>query len=1540
MEKRHREFVKDMVSKIMSKEKMNKRTVEKHASSFDISDPNVVKELTELSIVKVAGYLGREKGKDIKDKFAKIVDLYENQVNLSHRTSQSILLQQYSTPAPIGFLAGIFCELDKLHINGGYAFEPSAGNGLLTIAGNPDRIYVNEIDPVRNSNLKTLGFANVWDRDASKPFIDVKQTFVAVVSNPPFGALDEPISFGNVKIKTLDHLMALRALETMTNDGKAAIIIGGHTEWDNKNRVQAGKNRIFLNYLYHHYKVVDVINIDGKKLYTRQGTGFNVRLLLIDGRKADPSGNVPLKSSSDNVVRTFEELFDRVMKHRKTDIRETELEAQALALELELLELDGLGAPYIPSSEACLTLDTVVPDTMDYEIHSALERVRRAVGGSIDDYVTKKLGYKDRKELCNSLSAEQTDAVALAIYNIEEKEQGMIIGDQTGIGKGRIAAAMIRYAVQNGHKPIFLTEKPNLFSDIYRDLEAIGSAKLFPFIVNSKESKTAIKDNNGTVVYQAPPKTEQDRAFKNLQVPGSYDFVVATYSQFNSPESKPTKPYFLRAIAEGNIIVMDESHNASGSSNTGEFLRGVLKVTKGVVFLSATFAKRPDNMPIYAQKTAMSEANMTNEELIEAITKGGVALQEILSSQLVAEGQMIRRERSFEGIEVNYLTLEDKEQEHSAIADNITAVLRDIISFQKEYIKPEIEELDKIAAAEGEEVELRQGTSQAGVTNTPYFSKIFNVINQMLFSVKAEEVANRAITRLKEGKKPIIAFASTMGSFIEQMGNSGDIINSDFSEVLLKGLNGVMRYTVIDASGERKHKEFNILEFSPEAQQVYNSISNRIGQIATGITISPIDVIIQIIEKAGYSVAEVTGRKYELRFNRKTGMGLIQNRKKINTNDAFREFNNNEVDVLMINQSGSTGASAHAIVTNKVPRSQVKQRVMIVLQPELDINTEVQKRGRINRTGQILPPIYDYVNSAIPAEKRLTMMLQKKLKSLDANTSSNQKQSDKIMNVEDFLNKYGDKVVKEYLEENPEINEILDDPLKSSEEAIEGLAHKVSGRVAVLSTKMQARFYQDISDMYSDLVEYLQQSGEYDLEVEAMDLEAETIGTEIKKIGKGGDSAFGDNTILTKVEANVLKRPFDKKELDNLIADSLKGENPITQKERILFEYNEFVGDSLSTEKKEILKKYEKLLSDASNDKKINKITNAQDRQEAFAEKRAALVEAQNIALDRLEKGYTNRKNYMEGILNFFHVGLGINYPEGSYQNGQVLTKAVFLGFQIDKSKKNPYAPSAVKCRFALASGNKYLAIPASYGKELQAIKGASYGMSYNERNVLENWAELIGNNDKKQRSIRYIVKGNILQAFSDFSGKLISYTTKGGTIEKGILLPEHYEPKESASIIVPIGRTKKILKTMTIGQSFSTAENFGINKQNYGYKLIVPASRKTGGKFYLDNEILALVENGNFHKVSNMMVASMPEENFNALIDILQSKFSQSVTISKEQFKMIEDDIPQRKEKERIVLPERPQMSDKTVNHGNNDLLLLELEAEALALELELLTI
>jgi hypothetical protein len=1539
------QYVQKVIRDLDSGTRHNKKSIEKLAASFGITDKTQVKEFTELAIVLKARILAHL-NESIPDRYFRIVRLYKDQVTLSHRTSQSMLLQQYSTPAPIAFLAGIFVGADKsISI-----FEPSAGNGLLTITANPKNVVVNEIDPVRRSNLTDQGYKQVLHKDATQPFKGFEKKFDAVLTNPPFGILSKEVKYETFGIKTLDHLMALRALDCMKDNGKASIIIGGHTRYDKKGRILEGRHRIFFNYLYSRYNVVDMINIDGSKLYSRQGTSFDVRLILVEGRKTKPFGAAPLYSDDrDKVVDTFEELFERVMinvESKQETMSTMELEAQALALELELMS-NELGMPYTPASDSCVVLDTVVPDSMGYETHAALEKIKSDVGGDIDEYVRGKLNYSTKTELCKALSAEQIDAVAMAIYNIEQRGQGMIIGDQTGIGKGRVAASMIRYGVEVGVRPIFITEKANLFSDIYRDLAAIGSADLVPFIINGRESKTDIKDEDGNIVYQALPSEDQNRIFKEQEIPKKFNFILGTYSQFNSPDKKPEKPQFLNAIAEDNIIIMDEAHNSSGSSNTGNFMQGVLAKTHGVVFLSATFAKRPDNMPIYAMKTAISEASMTRDELVDAITKGGVALQEILASQLVAEGQMIRRERSFEGVEVNYITLDEKEQEHKAIADNITEILRDIIGFQLSHVDEVVEELDDLAVAEGKQVEIREGTSQAGVDNLPYFSKVFNVINQMLFSIKAEVVAERAIARLKEGKKPVIAFASTMGSFIEQMENEqglpvsdGDTINADFSEVLQRGLDGILRYTETDVDGNKIYKKFEMTDFSPEAQAEYQRVSDEIKNVSTGITISPIDVIVRKIKEAGYTVAEVTGRKYELQINPRTNKALIVTRKKINTNDAFRQFNNNEVDVLLINQSGSTGASAHAIVTPKVPTDKVKQRVMIVLQPELDINTEVQKRGRINRTGQIMKPIYDYVNSAIPAEKRLMMMLQKKLKSLDANTTSNQKSSTKILDVPDFLNKYGDKIVAEYLKENPEVNKLLDDPLgieKREVEAaeLEDAAHKVSGRVAVLSTMMQQEFYNEIALRYSEYVEYLKQIDEYDLEVEALNLQAETTASRVVKVGKGGQSEFSDDSILETVMANVLRKPFTKAELDNLITEGLHGKDALAQQQEIIKDYQEFIAAKLEEELSDDHKRYEELIKELPDEKKMKKVLEKSGEsayQNAIKERTEELRKAEATSAEKVRRTFANRQQYLESVFNFFFVGRNLNYPINNYDQGQELVPSVFLGFIIDKKKKNPYTPSALRLRFAIASSNKYIAIPASYMTDVNAIKGASVGLVDKGRDdALSRWEAAI-KESTVDRKIRHIITGNLLQAFSSYKGKLVSYTTIDGTTKKGILMPEHWNPgnETQQKVEVPVSRALKVIRSLTIGQQITTNNSVSIFKQAGGYKIIVSSSRQRSGDIFLDPDILEIVDKNNFEKVSDKMVATFDEDAIADFVSILQDKFNVSVSLKPEQFNLIKNDLPKRTVRAKSVVKPTPKPTPE-----NNS---LELEAMALEIELELM--
>jgi histone H3/H4 len=1383
--------------------------------------------------------------------------------------------------------------------------------------------------------LKRQTFQQVTAYDAAVEQKELRKKYDAVLSNPPFGRFDEDIIIDGVRIKYLDHAMILHALSAMKDNGKAAFVMGGHLKFDRRGRISVPNGRYFFNYLYSHYNVRDMIQVDGSSLYARQGTGQDVTLLLVEGHKKLPSGAAPMQSViQDQEITSFDALYERVTKHfvMKQNIYHLKRKAKSI---LDLLATADLGAPYEPRSNSCFVLDTEVPDSMAFEMHAALDQIREAVGGDVDNFVRHRLGYSSKGELCKSLSAEQTDAVAMAIYNIEAKDQGCIIGDQTGIGKGRVAASIVRYAIHQGMTPIFITEKANLFSDLYRDLIAIGGSHLRPFIVNSRESKTNIKDGSGKILYKAPPKSEQTYAFETGEIE-DYDFIMATYSQFNASLMN-SKKAFLLDKSEKQIIIMDESHNASGASNTGVFLQDVVKRTKATIFLSATFAKRPENMPVYALKTAISDANMSSDSLVSAIASGGVPLQEIVASQLVAEGQMIRRQRSYEGVDVEYRTLYDKKKEHYTIADRITEIMREIIAFQANYVTPLIDEKDEIYAKEGKEIRRRGGTSRAGVDNTSYFSKIFNVINQMLFSIKADDVADVAIEQLKKGKKPIIAFASTMGSFLNQIleeegivPGQGDKISTDFALVLQNGLDGVMRYTETDHNGEKYKDSFSPDQLGVDGEIEYNRITKMIESVASGIFISPIDIIVEKIQNAGYSTHEVTGRTLQVIYDVNKKRGTVERRRKINVNDAFADFNNNEVDVLLINQSGSTGASAQAMPTDKVPKEKVKPRVMIVLQMELNVDTEIQKRGRIYRTGQIYMPSYIYINSAIPAEQRMMMMLRQKLKSLDANTSSDQDQNKKMIDVPDFLNKYGDGVIAEYLQEDRSLHRALGKPDLNGSGG--ETAHRASGRIAVMPTEVQEAFYKEVTERYLERVEYLKQTGEYDLEVENLDLKATTLSKKISVAGNGGFSRFGTDTYLTKVEVNNLRKPFSADDLKKEFNKVLNGQTPEQYARAIVEGYQEHAEKVLKESIQKANARFNEDKKRLPNKKDLQKIKKEEGEtmyQKALAEAEQNLEQSRTHKINDLEQSHKGKSQQFSAMVHFFKVGRKLLFPK--YLNETVLT--TFLGFDINLNKPNPYAPSAVKLRFAFASSMKFLPIPSSYQPEINSIRGASMDVSeVSQDQLLEEWTEAI-QRGQQDRVIRYMVTGNLLQGLGRFfSGKLISYTTDKGAVEKGLFMPEDFSPQmddEIKGVVVPLGRAIGHIQSQPIGRMVNLSHAISIVKQYSGYVVRFPASKKRGGEFYLNKELIALTEDKQFEKVSTSMRGTISVENIVPFLNYLESRFKVSIVLSEHEFEqVIQHKLDRSGKVKPIDLP--PAESEK-------DTRILKLKARAVIIKLKL---
>lgn len=228
--------------------KTNKTTIKALAKQANITDLNHAYEKAELAWTLWYRKIIQE-NKDIKTQLQKAADFYYNlQPTFSQTSSTKKIYQQYSTAAPIALFVGWFVEAQEADS----VFEPSAGNGLLCIYAPYEKTTVNELDATRLANLELQPFKAVLNQDALLPFEGYEKTQDAVLCNPPFGKLDVAnYDYDGFIIKKLDHLMIAHALATMRDNGRAALIIGGHTEYNAKGMIASF--RPFFNWLYHHY---------------------------------------------------------------------------------------------------------------------------------------------------------------------------------------------------------------------------------------------------------------------------------------------------------------------------------------------------------------------------------------------------------------------------------------------------------------------------------------------------------------------------------------------------------------------------------------------------------------------------------------------------------------------------------------------------------------------------------------------------------------------------------------------------------------------------------------------------------------------------------------------------------------------------------------------------------------------------------------------------------------------------------------------------------------------------------------------------------------------------------------------------------------------------------------------------------------------------------------------------------------------------------------------------------------------------------------
>ena len=1170
--------------------------------------------------------------------------------------------------------------------------------------------------------------------------------------------------------------------------------------------------------------------------------------------------------------------------------------------------------PYRPHNTA-FRLESVAPAAMVEAMDNVLTQIE-AQHGSIDEFIKTELGYDTIEEAHQALAAEQMDSVAMAIYQMKQG-QALIIGDQTGVGKGRQMAALIRWAVQRGEKPVFITQKADLFSDIYRDLVDIGSGDLVPFIFNSpsaKENKGEMVDANGKVVYKGLSDSKMKKVMETGKLPEDCDFAVLTYSQVNTGDAvsqqemeeaakksgartkksknvkngKATpKATFLRAIAKDNYLFLDESHTAAGSSNTGAYLQSILRGAKAATFASATFAKRPDTMPLYAIRTAMSQAKVEPDKMISIIEKGGVTLQEIMSRELTNAGQMVRRERDMSDVVTDWKTITDPETVRRAREnyDRTIAAFNAIIKFQEDYVKPMIEALDMELAVMAESAGVKRGTDKMGVENVPFASKTYNYTKQLMLALKVDAIADEVEAEINAGRHPVIALESTMESSIKDYA-AGEIIDEPtFSASLLKGLDTVMQYTVKDEDGNERHERYSPQALGPAGEKAYYELQDFIRESTSDIFISPLDAIIERLHEKGYKVGELTGRNMYVERNAK-GEVVVKRRTDKDKKKMQREFNDGTLDVLILNKSASTGISLHA----SERFSDQRQRTMIIAQPLSDINDYMQMIGRIDRTGQVHRGYYINLGLPVPAENRFLMMLSTKLKSLNANTTTSQDSESNEVEAPDLLNKYGSQVVVEYLRDNVEVYEKMGAPLKKAGAGAgrvqaseleeykpqEDDARKVTGYVALLSTKEQEEFYDDVVRRYNELIKYLNDTGSNDLKISVMPLRATTLDKRVSSEGidPNGNNPFARNSYVEKVEMDVLRKPMKAEEVKKVIAQINNGNAD---------EHLHNVKDTIHKEDEARIvaenERYEKAKSKAAEDiaKQTEKINRQQKR--TAEEKSEAIARVTADTNERVEAKHqdnmirlNSNSDQLLRRLDMFEVGKSYLVPETlESMVFDFASPAIFCGY---KTKDKKITASTTLAVFATLDGRRRVEVKLSDGTALTSIdRMTNENWDSARSTTLDNWDSQIPNETRKQG---FIMTGNILQAIADtqdehggYPGQLISYTDIDGNVHDGILMPDKWNASMLKTSGAPISsRLQQIKQYETVTSSDGKVRIEGSSWSNMHY-LTIPKSKKDGAQYY-ENADLLKAAGGNFYPYRGQLRADIPTSQIDKVVAVL----------------------------------------------------------------------
>ena len=612
----------------------------------------------------------------------------------TRRSEEAQTFQQFSTPIPLGFAAMTAAAITPTD----RVLEPSAGTGLLAILAEiaGGTLLVNELAEARAGLLSSLFPAlSVTRFDAAQidDHLDPGLIPTVVLMNPPFSVMANVE--GRMAEAAFRHVAS--ALARLAPGGRLVTITGASFAPDNPAWTASWTR------LQECGRVAFSAAIDGS-VYAKHGTSVSTRLTVIDKLPAeDPAVFPTAPGVAPDVATLMGWLAEQLPARLPVDpglavpvarptaprtVRGYVNRAAKPAPAAPLAEPDGVPLGYDTvdwaPAEAGRLSDAIYEDYGLQTIRIARAQAhptQLVQSASMASIAPPKPSYRPvlPEGILGKLSEAQLETVIYAgeahtgflagAWTVDETfdklsaapedatsairfRQGFMIGDGTGVGKGRESAAIILDNwLQGRRKAVWISKSDKLLEDAQRDWSALGMERLLVTPLSRFPQGARITLNEGILFLTYATLRSDDRGERVSRVKQIVEWLGSDFD---------------------GVVIFDEAHQmqnaAGGKGERGDVAasqqgRAGLRLQHAlpqarVVYVSATGATTVHNLA-YAQRLGLWGGEdfpfSTRAEFIEAIEAGGVAAMEVLARDLRALGLYTARSLSFKGVEYELL---------------------------------------------------------------------------------------------------------------------------------------------------------------------------------------------------------------------------------------------------------------------------------------------------------------------------------------------------------------------------------------------------------------------------------------------------------------------------------------------------------------------------------------------------------------------------------------------------------------------------------------------------------------------------------------------------------------------------------------------------------------------------------------------------------------------------------------------------------------------------------------------------------------------